>query len=138
MLIKNHVLINGSKIHKAEIISDGLLGKGSCIPGTKINPASVTFHQTDCIDVDAPTMALALSNANKDKYAGTKKSSYRLASWHITVGCNKIIQNCPLNWKAYAQGCTSGNNTSISIEMCMYTDKRKQIDTYNNAIELFP
>lgn len=135
--IKNHVLVNGIKVNKATVVSDSLLKVGSCIPGTKITSASITFHQTDCIDVDAPRMALALKNANNDKYAGTSKSNYRLASWHITVGHDKIIQNCPLNWKAYAQGCTSGNNSSISIEMCMYTDKQKQIDTYNNAIALF-
>lgn len=135
--IKNHILINGAKICKATVVSNGLMKKGSCIPGTIINPTSVTFHQTACIDVDAPTMYKALNNANNDPYAGTSKSNYRKASWTITVGYNKIVQNVPLNWKAYAQGCTEGNNTSISIEMCMYTDKNKQYDTYLNAIELF-
>lgn len=135
--VEKQVLKNGVKIGNAIVISNELLGKGSCIPGTKINATSVTFHQTDCIDVDAPRMHLALKNANNDKYAGTSKSGYRLASWHITVGYNKIIQNCPLDWKAYAQGCTSGNNTSISIEMCMYKDKAKQYQVYLNAIALY-
>lgn len=135
--IKNHVLINGATICKATVVSNSLMKKGSCIPGTTIVPTSVTFHQTACIDVDAPTMYKSLNNANNDPYAGTSKSNYNKASWTITVGYNKIIQNVPLNWKAYAQGCTTGNNTSISIEMCMYTDKSKQYDTYLNAIELF-
>lgn len=135
--IKNNVLVNGIKIGNAIVVSNELLGKGSCIPGTKINATSVTFHQTDCINVDAPRMHLALENANNDKYAGTSKSNYRLASWHVTVGYNKIIQNCPFHWKAYAQGCTSGNNTSISIEICMYTDKAKQYQAYLNAIALY-
>ena len=135
--IKNHVLVNGIKVNKATVVSDSLLKAGSCIPGSKITPTSITFHQTDCYDVDTPRMALALKNANNDPYAGTSKSNYRKASWHITVGHNKIIQNIPLNWKAYAQGCTSGNNTSISIEMCMYNDKAKQYNTYLNAIALF-
>lgn len=135
--IKNHVLVNGTKIGSATVISNELIGKGSCIPGTKITPTSVTFHQTDCIDTDAPRMHLALINANNDPYAGTSKSDYRLASWHFTVGYNKIIQNVPLNWKAYAQGCSSGNNTSISVEMCMYTDKEKQYQAYLNAIALY-
>lgn len=135
--IKNHVLVNGIKIGKAIVVSNDLLEKGSCIPGSKINPTSITFHQTDCIDVDAPRMHLALTNANNDKYAGTSKSNYRLASWHITVGYDKIIQNCPFNWKAYAQGCKTGNNTSISIEMCMYNDKEKTYQTYLNAIALY-
>lgn len=135
--IKNHKLVNGVKIGNATVVSNELLKAGSCIPGSKIAPTSVTFHQTDCIDVDAPRMALALKNANNDPYAGTSKSNYRKASWHITVGYDKIIQNCPLNWKAYAQGCTSGNNTSISIEMCMYNNKEKQYQTYLNAIALY-
>lgn len=135
--IKNHVLVNGIKIGKAVAVSNKLLKVGSCIPGSKITPTSITFHQTDCVDVDAPRMHLALTNANNDKNAGTSKSNYRLASWHITVGHDKIIQNCPFNWKAYAQGCTTGNNTSISIEMCMYNDKEKTYQTYLNAIELY-
>lgn len=135
--IKNHVLVNGSKICKATVVSNNLMKKGSCIPGTTIVPTSVTFHQTDCYDVDAPTMYKALNNANNDPYAGTSKSNYRKASWTITVGHDKIIQNIPLNWKAYAQGTTQGNNTSISIEMCMYNNKTKQYNTYLNAIELF-
>lgn len=135
--IKNHVLVNGAKICKATVVSNSLMKKGSCIPGTTIVPTSVTFHQTACIDVDAPTMYKSLNNANNDPYAGTSKSNFNKASWTITVGYNKIVQNVPLNWKAYAQGCVDGNNTSISIEMCMYTDKTKQYDTYLNAIELF-
>ena len=130
--ISKHILANGIKVGNATVVSDNLLKKGSCIPGTTITPTSVTFHQTACIDVDAPTMYKAL-NPN----AGTNKSNYRKASWTITVGYNKIIQNVPLNWKAYAQGCTEGNNTSISIEMCMYTDKAKQYNTYLNAIALY-
>lgn len=137
MSIKNHVLTNGAKIGNATVISNGLLKKGSCIPGTTIIPTSVTFHQTACIDVDAERMSLSLKNANNDPNAGTSKSNYRKASWTITVGHNKIVQNVPLNWKAYAQGDATGNNTSISIEMCMYTDKTKQYNTYLNAIALF-
>lgn len=136
-VVKNHILVNGTKVGKAVVISDGLLKKGSCIPGTTITPASVTIHQTGCIDVDADRMSLSLKNANNDPNAGTSKSNYRKASWTITVGHNKIIQNVPLNWKAYAQGCADGNNTSISIEICMYTDKTKQYNAYINAIELF-
>lgn len=90
--IKNHVLINGIKVNKATVVYDSLLNAGSCIPGSKITPTSITFHQTDCYDVDAPRMALALKNANNDPYAGTSKSNYRKASWHITVGHDKTKQ----------------------------------------------
>lgn len=128
--IKNHVLVNGTKIGSATVVSNDLLKKGHVIPGTTITPTSVTFHQTACIDVDAPTMHKSLKNANSD-------TSRRVASWTLTVGHNKIYQSVPLNWKAYAQGCTEGNNTSISVEICMYTDKTKQYNAYLNAIALY-
>ena len=127
--ISNGWLTNGMTIGSAKVVKYNI-GKGHCIPGTTINPTSLTFHQTDCYNVDAPTMSLSLKNANKDK-------SRRIASWHFTVGYNKIYQNAPLHWKCYAQGCTSGNNTSLSVEMCMYYDKNKQYQTYLNAIALF-
>lgn len=135
--IKDDVLINGSRIGRAEVISDKLLDKGSCIPGTKIKPKDIVMHQTGCIDVDADKMYESLKNANEDPYAGTAYSKYRNASWTITVGYDKIIQNMPLNWEAYAQGTYEGNETGISIEICMYTDGAKQRQAYLNAIELF-
>lgn len=98
--IKDDVLINGSRIGRAEVISDKLLDKGSCIPGTKIKPKDIVMHQTGCIDVDADKMYESLKNANEDPYAGTAYSKYRNASWTITVGYDKIIQNMPLNWEA--------------------------------------
>ena len=69
--------------------------------------------------------------------AGTSYSKYRNASWTITVGYDKIIQNIPLNWQAYAQGTQEGNLTGISIEICMYTNAMKQQQAYLNAIELY-
>lgn len=135
--ISEDVLINGKRIGTTEIISDGLLEPGSCISGQTINPTDVVIHQTGCIDVDADRMYESLKNANSDPYAGTSYSQYRNASWTITVGYNKIIQNVPLNWQAYAQGTDYGNSTGISIEICMYTDKNKQRQAYLNAIELY-
>ncbi len=135
--ISENVLINGEKIGMADVISDNLLDTGSCISGQTINPTDVVIHQTGCIDVDADRMYESLKNANNDPYAGTSYSRYRKASWTITVGYDKIIQNVPLNWQAYAQGTASGNSTGISIEICMYTDEYKQRQAYLNAIELY-
>lgn len=111
--------------------------KGSCIPGNEIKPTDIVIHQTGCIDVDADKMHESLKNANNDPYAGTVYSKYRNASWTITVGCDKIIQNIPLNWEAYAQGTQDGNLKGISIEICMYTNELKQKQAYLNAIELY-
>lgn len=137
LYISDNILINGAKIGKAEVISDNLLKIGSCISGEKINPTEVVIHQTGCIDVDADKMYESLKNANNDKYAGTIYSNYRNASWTITVGYDKIIQNVPLNWQAYAQGTQEGNLSGISVEICMYTNAIKQRQAYLNAIELY-
>ena len=135
--VSDNVLINGTKIGRAEVVSDKLLEKGSCISAQVIKPTDVVIHQTACIDVDADQMYESLKNANNDPYAGTSYSKYRNASWTITVGYDKIIQNIPLNWQAYAQGTQEGNLTGISIEICMYTNAMKQQQAYLNAIELY-
>lgn len=64
------------------------------------------------------------------------KSGERIASWHITVGYDEIIQAQSFNYKTYHAGCTAGNNTSIGVEICMYNDAEKQKQAYLNAIEL--
>ena len=135
--VSDNVFINGTKIGRAAVISDKLLEKGSCISAQVIKPTDVVIHQTACIDVDAEQMYESLKNANSDPYAGTSYSKYRNASWTITVGYDKIIQNVPLNWQAYAQGTEYGNLTGISIEICMYNNMYKQRQAYLNAIELY-
>ena len=128
--VSDNVLINGTKIGRAEVVSDKLLEKGSCISAQVIKPTDVVIHQTACIDVDADQMYESLKNANNDPYAGTSYSKYRNASWTITVGYDKIIQNIPLNWQAYAQGTQEGNLTGISIEIC------KVLKNYQNDLGL--
>ena len=64
------------------------------------------------------------------------KSGERIASWHITVGYDFIIQAQSFNYKTYHAGNAVGNNSSIGIEICMYTDSAKQKKAYDNAIAL--
>jgi N-acetylmuramoyl-L-alanine amidase len=64
------------------------------------------------------------------------KSGERTASWHFTVDFDEIYQAQSTNYKCYHAGNGIGNNTSIGIEMCMYSDKEKQRQVYLNAIEL--
>ena len=64
------------------------------------------------------------------------KSGDRIASWHITIGYDKIIQAQSCNYKCYHAGTTAGNNSSIGLEICMYSDAEKQKQAYLNAIEL--
>ena len=48
----------------------------------------------------------------------------------------RYIKHNHLTLNATMPGTTKGNNTSIGIEICEYTDKEKQRKAYHNAIEL--
>lgn len=124
--MQNHRLTE-SKIGTAEVIVD-ILPKGKCIPDMKITPTSITIHQTGNPDASASANHRYMKNINK--------SGERIASWHITVGYDEIIQAQSFNYKTYHAGCTTGNNTSIGVEICMYNDPEKQKQAYLNAIEL--
>lgn len=122
----NHRL-NESKIGSAKVIVD-ILPQGKCIPNVKMVPTSITIHQTGNIGASAKNNHNYMKNCNKN---GSRK-----ASWHFTVGYDEIYQAQSSNYKCYHAGNATGNNTSIGIEICMYNDKDKQKQAYDNAIEL--
>jgi N-acetylmuramoyl-L-alanine amidase CwlA len=122
----NHRL-NESKIGTATVIVDILPG-GKVIPNTKITPTSITIHNTGNIDAPAKNNHNYMKNCNR--------TGGRIASWHVTVGYDYIIQAQSFNYKTYHAGTTAGNNSSIGIEICMYSDKDKQKQAYDNAIAL--
>ena len=122
----NHRL-NESKIGTATVIVDILPG-GKVIPNTKITPTSITIHQTGNIDAPAKNNHNYMKNCNR--------TGDRIASWHVTVGYDYIIQAQSFNYKTYHAGTSAGNNSSIGIEICMYSDKDKQKQAYDNAIAL--
>lgn len=115
-------------IGTAKVIVD-ILPSGRCIPNTKITPTTITIHNTGNIDASAKNNHQYQKNNNKTKIGAT-------ASWHFTCGYDEIYQAQSTNYKCYHAGCTSGNNTSIGIEICMYSSKEKQLQAYKNAIEL--
>lgn len=119
--------LNETKIGTAKVIVDILPG-GKVIPNTKITPTTITIHQTGNIDAPAKNNHNYMKNCNK--------SGDRIASWHVTVGYDYIIQAQSFNYKTYHAGCASGNGSSIGIEICMYSDVNKQKQAYLNAIEL--
>ena len=119
--------LNETKIGEAKVIVD-IVPKGHCIPNVKITPTSITIHQTGNVNASASANHRYMKNINK--------SGERIASWHFTVGFDEIYQSQSTNYKCYHAGCTSGNNSSIGIEICMYSDAEKQKKAYLNAIEL--
>ena len=124
--MKNHRL-DEKKIGTAQVIVD-IVPKGKVIPDVQITPTSITIHQTGNVD--------ASTQANHNYMKNINKSGDRIASWHITCGYDKIIQAQSCNYKTYHAGTAAGNNSSISIEICMYSDAEKQKQAYLNAIEL--
>ena len=104
------------------------LGKGHCIPNTKITAKYITVHNTD--NWDAP------SKNNHNYLKNLNKNGGRTASWHFTVDDIEIYQSQSTNYKCYHTGNTKGNNESIGIEICQFKDKNKQLKVYKNAIEL--
>ena len=124
--MNNHRLTE-STIGTAKVIID-IVPKGHCIPNTKITPTSITIHQTGNIDTSA--------RANHNYLKNINKSGERTASWHFTCDDKEIIQAQSCNYKCFHAGTSRGNNTSIGIEIAMFSDKEKQRKAYMNAIEL--
>lgn len=119
--------LNESKIGTANVKVDIVPG-GKCIPNTKINPTSITVHMTDNPNTSA--------QANHNYMKNLNKSGDRIASWHFTVDDMNIIQAQSTNYKTFHAGSGVGNNTSIGVEICMYSDVERQLKAYRNAMEL--
>jgi N-acetylmuramoyl-L-alanine amidase CwlA len=119
--------LNETKIGSAKVIVD-ILPSGKVIPNTKITTTSITIHQTGNIDTTAKNNHNYMKNLNKN--------GGRTASWHFTVDDIEIYQAVPTNYKAWHAGNATGNNSSIGIEICMFTDATRQRKAYQNAIEL--
>lgn len=117
-----------TRIGDATVIVD-ILPKGRCIPNVKMTPTTITVHNTGNINASAKNNHQYQKNNNKTKIGA-------VASWHFTCGWDYIYQAQSTNYKCYHTGTTNGNNTSIGIEICQYTDKNKQLQAYKNAIEL--
>ena len=116
-----------TKIGDAKVIVD-IVPKGYCIPNVKITPTSITIHNTGNVGASA--------KANHNYMKNINKSGERTASWHFTVDDKEIYQAQSTNYKCYHAGNSTGNNTSIGIEICMFNDKERQRKCYENAIAL--
>lgn len=119
--------LNETVIGSAKVIVD-ILPAGKVIPNTKINPTSITIHNTGNIGAAAKNNHNYMKNCNK--------SGERIASWHFTVDDKEIYQAQSTNYKCWHAGNAQGNNTSIGIEICMFNDAARQKKCYENAIAL--
>lgn len=91
-------------------------------PGNTIKPTTITIHNTG-----NPT-----STAQNERDWLTNPSNNRQASFHIVVDDKQAIECIPLTENAWhagdGSGKTSGNMTSISIEIC-------ESGNYEQAVE---
>lgn len=123
-------LTHGKTIGTAKVISNDLIPKGASIPGRKLQAIKyITLHNTGLVDVKANNFHRSLKRENALKNG-------RQASWTFTVDDIEIYQEVPTSWETWHSGTSTGNKNSISIEMCMWSDKEKQRKTYNNAAKL--
>lgn len=92
-------------------------------PGTKMSAASITIHNTG-----NPT-----STARNERGWLTNPLNKNYASWHIVVDEKEAIEAIPLNEIAYHAGNSTGNATSIGIEVC---ESVNQAAVWQNAVSL--
>lgn len=99
---------------KVELIPEGKSNR----PGTSINPSKITIHNTSN---DSPGAdANAHSRFVREKGYYILKGKKHSVSWHYTVDDRLAIRHLPNNEKSFHAG-TSGNKSSIAIEICMHT-----------------
>lgn len=96
-------------------------------PALAMAPTTITIHNTG-----NPT-----STARNERGWLTHKANTRTASYHIVVDEREAIECIPLHENAWhagdGSGATSGNRTSIGIEICESGDYVKALD---HAVQL--
>lgn len=125
------VIKHGTKIGTAVVISNALLKAGAMIPNAKITPTSVTAHNTGNWDVPANNYYRSLKRQNESK-PDAGQSSY-----HFVVDDKEIYQIIDTTNKTYHAGNSTGNATSIGVEICMFKDKARHEKAKKNAKALF-
>lgn len=121
------IIKHGSKLNKATVYSNDILGKGTAIPNTAITPTEIAIHNTGNYDVPSVNYHKSLKSENS-------KPNGREASWHFSVCDKEIHQSINTNRKAWHVG--SGNSKAIGIEICMFKDANRQKIAEDNAIAL--
>lgn len=100
-------------------------------PGIAMTPTTITIHNTGNLS----------STAANERAWLTNPTNTRTASYHIVIDAIEAIEVLPLNETAWHAGdgskATSGNRTSIGIEICeRNTLTGEYAQTLRNAVEL--
>ena len=110
-----------------ELISVGRRNR----PGTTLRPRSVTIHNTDNDRPGANAKAHSRFVRTKGFYLLNGREHW--VSWHYVVDDLNVIQQIPLNERAWHAG--PGNAESIAIEICMNPEMDAP-KAYENAAAL--
>jgi len=99
-------------------------------PGIAMTPSTITIHNTGNLS----------STAANERAWLTNPTNTRTASYHIVIDAIEAIEVLPLNETAWHAGdgskATSGNRTSIGIEICeRNTLTGEYAQTLRNAVE---
>lgn len=121
------IVKHGSKIGTATVISNTLLKAGAMIPNEKITVKYITAHNTGNWDVPANNYYRSLKRQNESK-PDAGKSSY-----HFVVDDKEIYQIIDTNNKTWHAGDSTGNATSVGVEICMFKDKARHNKAKANA-----
>lgn len=123
-------ITHGKTIGTAKVVSNDLVPKGASVCGRKLlSIGYITLHNTGLVDVKANNFHRSLKRENA-------LTNGRQASWTFTVDDLEIYQEVPTSWETWHSGTSTGNKNSISIEMCMWSNKEKQRKTYDNSARL--
>lgn len=123
---------------KAKVIVD-IVAKGNkeIRPEYPLDPSFVTIHNTGNIGRGANA---DMHNRYIHNMANKSPLQTSHVSWHFSVDESAIYQHLPLNEAAYhcgdGIGLTSGNRTSIGIEICEHVDQKDYAQAEENAIAL--
>lgn len=121
------VLKNGMIIGKAKVYVD-ILPICKVTPNKPMKPQFITVHNTASPDAPAKNLNSYIKMLNN--------TGERLASWHFTVDDTSIYQHIDTEITAWHTGTKEGNDTSIGIEICEFTDDKRQAQAEANAVAL--
>lgn len=100
------------------------------VPYIEFYPTSITVHETDLPNVELEQFYKSVKKCKVD----LKREPQ--VSFQFCVGAVTIRQLVNAKRTCWHAGYKIGNNTSIGIEICQYSDNEKQKQAYLNAIEL--
>lgn len=87
-------------------------------PGIRIRPEYITIHST----------ANPNSSGQNERDWLVNPINNRVASWHLVVDEQGVLEAIPLDEMAYHSGTREGNEKSISVEICESGNRKESLD----------